>query len=141
MLVDHARTLQYGNGSSIHICAVRPKSRGNCQIVSKDPFAPPRIVNNYLKDRSDVDLLVKAVRYTNNIIHNRFSPKVTEFMTLKERDVSDATIEDLVKKSVDTLYHPVGTCKMGSDNMSVVDDRLRVHGVQNLRVADASIMP
>ncbi|MGY8936024.1 MAG: GMC family oxidoreductase [Alphaproteobacteria bacterium] len=124
------------------VCNLRPESRGSVHIKSPDPYAAPSIRPNYLSAERDKQVAADAVRVTRNIVAQpalqKFNPM--EFKPGPELD----TKEELVKASGDistTIFHPIGTCKMGHDAMAVVDGRLRVHGIAGLRVADASIMP
>ena len=124
------------------VCNLRPKSRGSVRIASPDPRAKPRIQPNYLSDPDDRRVAAASIRLTRRICAAealaRFKPR--EFKPGPEAQ-SD---EELVRVAGDistTIFHPVSTCKMGDDAMAVVDTRLRVHGLEGLRVADASIMP
>jgi choline dehydrogenase len=124
------------------VCNLRPESRGTIHIKSPDPYDAPAIRPNYLSADRDKQVAADAVRLTRNIVAQpalqKYNPE--EFKPGPELD----TEAELVKASGDistTIFHPIGTCKMGSDSMAVVDSRLRVHGVTGLRVADASVMP
>mgnify|MGYP002640915176 FL=1 len=124
------------------VCNLRPESRGTIHIKSPDPYAAPSIRPNYLSAQRDKKVAADAVRLTRHIVAQpalqQFNP--VEFKPGPELDTED----ELVRASGDistTIFHPVGTCKMGNDPMAVVDDRLRVRGIAGLRVADASIMP
>ncbi len=138
---DHGRNLSWGHGFSTHVCLLRPKSRGTLKLNSADPTAPPAIDPAFLEDPEDMEKLYKAARLTQQIMQS----KAFEPVRGKPLHGSDAISEEALRADIiaraDTVYHPVGTCKMGSDNMAVVDDRLRVHGLKGLRVVDASIMP
>ncbi|MEM7044609.1 MAG: GMC family oxidoreductase N-terminal domain-containing protein [Pseudomonadota bacterium] len=125
------------------VCNLRPESRGHVRIKSPDPSAAPAIQLNYLAAERDKQVAADAIRLTRRIVLETEAMKPyqpEEFMP-----GSNAQSEDeLVKAAGDigtTIFHPVSTCKMGSDPLAVVDDRLRVHGIERLRVADASIMP
>ena len=121
---------------------MRPESRGHIHIASADPRRPPAINFNFLSSPVDAALTVRAVRIAQAVMTApAMTPlQVTEMAPGRER-ITDDEIVDWVKQAAETTYHPVGTCKMGSDAMAVVDARLRVHGIAALRVADASIMP
>jgi len=138
---DHGRKLHWGHGYSCHICILRPKSRGRVTLTSANPLADPAIDPAFLEDERDFDKLVKGVKLTQEIMHapafNAVRGKA--FYNSDTRD-EDTLLKD-IRARADTVYHPVGTCKMGHDDMAVVDDRLRVHGLEGLRVVDASIMP
>ena len=140
---DHARKLHLGHGYSCHVEVLRPKSRGQLTLASPDPQAAPLIDPNFLGDERDLQLLVKGVQQQMDMLLSRpFDAWRGKMMYPVQRDDAAAIAED-IRNRADTQYHPVGTCKMGpdSDALSVVDARLRVRGVQGLRVADASIMP
>ena len=124
------------------VCNLRPESRGTIHIKSPDPYAAPAIRPNYLSAERDKKVAADAVRLTRKIVAQpalqKYNPE--EFKPGPHLDTED----ELVKASGDistTIFHPIGTCKMGQDPMAVVDSRLRVHGITGLRVADASIMP
>jgi len=119
MVDDHGRKLHWGHGYSCHVCVLRPKSRGAVWLKSAEPTDPPAIDPAFLRDERDMDTLVRGAHLMTQIME---APA-------------------FIRARADTQYHPVGTCKMGSDDMAVVDDRLRVHGLAGLRVVDASIMP
>jgi choline dehydrogenase len=129
-------------GFTCYAHAMRPESKGSIHITSADAKTPPAIRFNFLSAPVDIELTVKAVRIAQSIMRApAMAPlKLTEQAPGPERR-SDADIVDWVKATAETTYHPVGTCKMGIDPMAVVDPKLRVHGLQGLRVADASIMP
>jgi choline dehydrogenase len=121
---------------------MRPESKGHIHITSGDPLRPPAINFNFLSSPSDAELTARAVRIACSIMTApAMAPlRVTELAPGANRRTDDEII-DWVKGAAETTYHPVGTCKMGQDPMAVVDHRLRVHGIEGLRVADASIMP
>jgi choline dehydrogenase len=130
------------SGMTCYAHPMRPESRGHIHIVSADPRKPPAINFNFLSAPVDAELTVRAVRIACSIMHAPALAhlQVTEIAPGPERR-SDDEIIGWVKQAAETTYHPVGTCKMGSDPQAVVDARLRVHGIAGLRVADASIMP
>jgi choline dehydrogenase len=121
---------------------MRPESKGHIHITSVDPHKAPAINFNFLSSPIDADLTVRAVRIAQSIMTARaLAPlKVTEIAP-GSPSMSDDEIIAWARQVGETTYHPVGTCKMGSDPMAVVDDQLRVRGIDGLRVADASIMP
>jgi choline dehydrogenase len=124
------------------VCNLRPTSRGHVRITSPDPYQHPAINLNYLSTEEDRKVAIDSIRFTRRIMAakalEKFSPE--EFLPGPEIE-SD---EDLAQAAGDlgtTIFHPVGTCKMGSDEMAVVDSQMRLRGVANLRVIDASVMP
>ncbi|KXK72576.1 MAG: GMC family oxidoreductase [Pseudomonas asiatica] len=138
---DHNRKLHWGHGFSCHVCVLRPKSIGSVGLASPDPRKAPRIDPNFLAHDDDVATLLKGYRITRDIIAQ------TPMASFGLRDMysaglhNDEQLIELLRKRTDTIYHPIGTCKMGQDEMAVVDSQLRVHGIEGLRVVDASIMP
>jgi choline dehydrogenase len=129
-------------GVTCYAHPMRPESKGHIHVTSADPLRPPAINFNFLSSPIDAELTVRAVRIACAVMTApAMAPlQVTEIAPGKERTTDDAIL-DWVKRAAETTYHPVGTCKMGADPMAVVDHRLRVHGIDGLRVADASIMP
>jgi choline dehydrogenase-like flavoprotein len=141
-LVDHGRKTVFGHGYSCHVCLLRPRSRGTVTLRSADPLAPPRIDPNFLANGDDVRRLVRGFKVLRRILEQPALAGLRgrEFAaSAAARD--DAAIEAFVRANADTIYHPVGTCRMGTDALTVVDPQLRVHGIAGLRVVDASIMP
>ncbi len=138
---DHARTFHYGYGISCHVCLLRPKSVGSVTIKDNNPDTAPVVDPNYFNHPDDLEEMVAGFKMAQRLMQ---APAIAEFVT---KDVfsahvqSDDDIRVLLRQRADTLYHPVGTCKMGVDNMAVVDPSLKVHGLQGLRVVDCSIMP
>lgn len=121
---------------------LRPRSVGEITLASADPFAPPRIQPNYGADPGDLDVLVEGAKLARAIAQSpAYDPYRGRELTPGPEVVTDADWLNFVRDSAETIYHPVGTCKMGRDPLAVVDPRLRVHGVAGLRVVDASIMP
>ncbi|MBY5977674.1 choline dehydrogenase [Phaeobacter italicus] len=138
---DHARKLHLGHGFSCHVCVLRPKSRGSVTLESTDPMAAPRIDPGFLSDPEDLDVLMKGVRKTRQIMAAEPLARYIHKELFIEGEPDDAALEQHIRNRADTIYHPVGTCKMGMDDMAVVDPQLRVHGLDGLRVVDASVMP
>jgi choline dehydrogenase len=129
-------------GFTCYAHPMRPESKGSIHVTSADAKKPPAINFNFLSAAVDAELTVKAVRIARAIMTApAMAPlKLTEQAPGPER-ATDEEIIEWVKATAETTYHPVGTCKMGNDAMAVVDARLRVRGIERLRVADASIMP
>ena len=124
------------------VCNLRPESRGRVRIVSADPFAKPSIRPNYLSTPGDRKVAADSIRLTRRIVEQ---PALRKYRPQELRPGDEVqSDEELARAAGDiatTIFHPVGTCKMGSDGAAVVDGRLRIHGLAGLRVADASIMP
>ena len=141
-LVDHGRKTVFGHGYSCHVCLLRPRSRGTLTLRNADPYAAPRIDPNFLSDADDVRRLVRGFRVMREILSQ---PALAGFrgreLAHSAAACSDTEIEAFLRDHADTIYHPVGTCRMGRGPLDVVDDQLRVRGLEGLRVVDASIMP
>lgn len=141
-LINHGRTLSWGHGFSCHMCLLRPRSAGSIKLASNDPMALPLVDPDFLSDRDDMDRMIRGFRLMRNILSQ---PALSQFGGRELKATADAQtdsqIEQVIRNYGDTIYHPVGSCRMGSSDMDVVDAQLRVHGLQGLRVADASIMP
>jgi choline dehydrogenase-like flavoprotein len=141
-LVDHGRRILRGVGYSIHVVLLRPKSRGRVSLASSDPLAAPLIDTNFLAEQDDLDRLVRGFKLAREIMRQ---PALTRFGGKESKNSADvrtdAQIEEFIRDHADCAYHAVGTCRMGAGPHDVVDDRLRVKGIQGLRVVDASIMP
>lgn len=140
--LNHGFTRPDGHGFSIGPTLLRPKSRGRITLRSADPLAPPAIQPNYLSEDSEVCVLVEGIRLARHLAQTKaFAPYCGE-EHCPGRDVqSEDALAAYVRQSAETVYHPAGSCRMGNDAMAVVDDHLRVHGIDGLRVVDASIMP
>lgn len=139
---DHARKLHTGYGYSCHVCVLRPHSRGQVFLQSDDPLADPGIDPRFLSDDRDVKLLIKGAKITRQVLQAPplFKYQKSEMFGITD-GMTDSEWEYHIRSRADTIYHPVGTCKMGTDDMAVVDPQLRVRGLEGLRVVDASVMP
>ena len=141
MVVDHGRTQLWGHGLGCHMCLLRPKSRGEVTLKSSSPFDDPNIDPKFLSHPDDMKDMIKGYKKMMKIMNSNSFSKYTGD-TLRPINIDDdKEIEQAIREEADTVYHPVGTCKMGSDDMSVVSSNLKVHGIESLRVVDASIMP
>jgi choline dehydrogenase-like flavoprotein len=129
-------------GMTCYAHPMRPESKGHIHIVSADPRRPPAISFNFLSSPIDVEVTVRAVRIARAIMTAAaMAPMQVAELAPGASTTADDEILHWVKQVAETTYHPVGTCKMGTDPMAVVDAQLRVHGIAGLRIADASIMP
>ena len=139
---DHARKLHYGHGFSCHVCALRPHSRGSVRLGSANPLAAPEIDPQFLSDPRDLETTIRGARMMRDILQ---APALAPYRDGElfgvHNGMSDAEWESHIRARADTIYHPVGTCRMGSDDGAVVDPRLRLRGMAGLRVVDASVMP
>jgi choline dehydrogenase len=141
-LDDHGRNRLEGHGFTVHACGLRPHSRGRLVLASNRVEDPPRIHAGYLTRPGDLDVLLEGIRVSRQII------RAAPFAPFRGREVfpgegarSAAELTEVVRRKAETVYHPVGTCRMGNDAESVVDEETRVRAVQGLRVVDASVMP
>jgi choline dehydrogenase len=141
-LDDHGRNRLPGHGFTVHACVLRPRSRGRIALRSARPEDAPSIRARYLTEAFDLEALLEAVRVSRDILHSApFAPFRGPEIFPGNGVTARPKLEDVVRRKAETIYHPVGTCRMGNDAGSVVDPRLRVRGVEALRVVDASIMP
>lgn len=141
MVDDHARKMHMGHGFSCHVCLLRPHSRGSLTLQGNSMDTPPLIDIGFLKDPRDMEELVEGFKLTRKIMH---APALAKWIVkdkFTEHVRTDDEIREVLRNRVDTVYHPTGTCKMGTDAMAVVDPQLRVHGLEGLRIVDASAMP
>jgi len=140
--LNHGFTRPEGHGFTIGPTLIRSQSRGLMTLRSSDPFEPPAIQPNYLASEADQQVLIEGVKLARRLAQAKaFDPfrGAEKYPGLQAQ--SDEAIADYIRNTAETLYHPVGTCRMGNDPMAVVDARLRVHRIEGLRVVDASIMP
>jgi choline dehydrogenase-like flavoprotein len=141
LVADHGRDRTPRYGFSCHVCLLRPKSRGSVGLRSADPLAAPRIDPAFLTSGDDATLLARGVAMTLDILGCEPLAPFRGASVFGEEGKTGDTLIDLVRRRADTIYHPAGTCRMGTDDAAVVDAQLRVRGIERLRVADASIMP
>ena len=141
MLEDHGRTKVKGYGFSLHACVLRPESRGTVRLATRKAEDAPLIDPNFLDDERDIATLREGVRLSHRIAEapalQAYGPQDRYPIDLQDNDQLDA----LIRSRADTVYHPVGTCRMGAGEDDVVDPKLKVRGIEGLWVADASIMP
>ena len=138
---DHGRKRHYVQGFSCHVCLLRPRSRGNVTLASSDPMQAPLIDPAFLQEPQDMEDMVAAFKTTQRLMN---APAISRWIAKDPFTANirnDDDIRAILRQRVDTVYHPVGSCKMGVDDMAVVDPELKVHGLEGLRVVDASIMP
>ncbi|MDE1181204.1 GMC family oxidoreductase N-terminal domain-containing protein [Paraburkholderia sp.] len=138
---DHNRRMHWGHGYSLHVCVLRPHSRGTVTLASGDARDAPLIDPRFFSDPRDLDLLVDGAHIGRRILDARPLAIHGGRELYTHAGQSDAELRATIAAHADTIYHPVGTCRMGSDADAVVDSHLRVRGVTGLRVVDASVMP
>lgn len=142
LLDDHGRNRLPGDGYTVHACFLHPESRGRIELVSADPRRPPAIRPNYLSSPPDLEMMLECVHRSRDLLSQPAFRPFRAHEILPGGQVRDrAGLIEFIRAKAETIYHPVGTCRMGSDGDAVVDSRLRVHGIDGLRVVDASIMP
>jgi len=140
--VNHGFDNPDGHGFWLGALRLRPDSRGRVALRSTDPFDEPVIDPQYLTEGEDLEILLEGVKLLREILQAEPFDDYRDKEALPGTDVqSDEQLIEHIRETAASLYHPVGTCKMGDDEMAVVDDRLAVHGLDGLRVVDASIMP
>ncbi|OUL83989.1 GMC family oxidoreductase [Paraburkholderia hospita] len=138
---DHNRHMHWGHGYSLHVCVLRPHSRGSVTLASSDAREAPVIDPAFLSDPRDLDLLVEGVHLSRRILDAPSLALCGGRELYTRHGQTDAELRATIAAHADTIYHPVSTCRMGGDEQSVVDTQLRVRGVTGLRVVDASVMP
>jgi choline dehydrogenase len=144
MLDDHGRHRLPGDGYTLHACFLRPRSRGRITLASKRAADKPRIEANYLGDPDGFDLrmMVECAKWSRTLFAQQAFDAYRGAPIFPARDdLSDRELVEFIRAKAETVYHPVGTCRMGADDAAVVDPELRVRGVEGLRVVDASVMP
>ncbi|MEY2947364.1 MAG: alcohol dehydrogenase [Pseudomonadota bacterium] len=140
---DHARKMHMGHGYTLHVTLLRPKSRGSVTLASRNPTDKPLIDPAFFKHKDDLQTMMKATQMGLQIMESEGLASYRAEMLYPLNAQDPGQIESFLRDHSDTEYHPVGTCKMGpaQDPLAVVDSELRVHGLQGLRVIDASVMP
>jgi choline dehydrogenase-like flavoprotein len=138
---DHARKLHWRHGLSCHVCVLRPKSRGTVTVAGDDMREPPVIDPKYLEHPDDIEQMVGGYHLARRLLDApAIKPRLGRDL-FTEGVESEAEVREVIHARAETIYHPVGTCRMGVDEEAVVDSALRVRGVGGLRVVDASVMP
>jgi choline dehydrogenase len=144
VMQNHGKTVIERDGFTFHVCQLRPESRGRVGLRSADPFDDPAIFANYLSAEEDRRALREGVRMMREVARQpALDPYRSEELFPGVDIQSDEAVDAWIRSVAETIYHPVGTCRMGADGdpMAVVDAQLRVHGLKGLRVIDASVMP
>jgi choline dehydrogenase-like flavoprotein len=141
-LDDHGRNVLPGHGMTIHACALRPESRGEITLQSADPATPPAMRPNYLSSPYDRAMMLECVRLSREIFaQSAFEPFAGDELFPGQDARTDEDVMAFIRRKAESIYHPIGTCKMGIDEMAVVDPQLNVRGIEGLSVVDASVMP
>jgi choline dehydrogenase len=141
-LDNHGRNRLEGHGFTVHACVLRPHSRGRLRLRSRRPQDPPLIQAGYLSDARDLPVLLEGIRVSRQIIQAPpFAPFRGAEVFPGETLLAARDLTEIARRKAETIYHPAGTCRMGSDPQSVVDEQLRVRSLDGLRVVDASVMP
>lgn len=144
IMQDHGKVQIAKDGFTFHVCQLRPESRGSVKLKSADPTADPAIFANYLATEEDRRAVREGVKMMREVARQpALAPYIKSEFAPGEAVQTDAEIDAWIRKAAETIYHPVGTCRMGAagDPMAVVDAECRVQGLQGLRVVDASVMP
>jgi choline dehydrogenase-like flavoprotein len=142
LLDDHGRNKLPGHGMTIHACALQPESRGEISLHSANPADAPALQPRYLDTEYDRAMMIECARLSREIFAQPvFSDAVGDEIYPGAALRSDADLLDFIRKKAESIYHPIGTCKMGMDELAVVDSSLNVRGLEGLSVVDASIMP
>ncbi len=144
ILEDHGRQLAFGYGYGVHVCCLYPKSRGTIRLQSNHPADHPLIDPKYLTHPDDMKVMIDGIKLARTLLAApSFAPFEGKERHPGEDAQSDEDLTAFLRERAETIYHPIGTCKMGkeSDPMAVVNNKLKVLGIENLRVVDASVMP
>jgi choline dehydrogenase len=140
--IDHGLVEPPGHGVAVGVVLLQPESRGRITLTSADAGTAPQIDPGYLTGASDLRRIITGLRFAERVFaEDAFAPYVGAPMDPWPGEVDDEALARYVRERAETLYHPVGTCRMGTDEDSVVDPSLKVRGVDGLRVADVSVMP
>jgi choline dehydrogenase len=135
---DHTRP----DAFMCHVCQLRPESRGEIRLRSTDPTETPLIQPNYLSEARDRETMREAFKAMREVMHQPALAALSDGEIWPQPDIrSDADIDAFIRATGGTVYHPVGTCRMGGDDAAIVDETLKVRGTEGLRVVDASVMP
>jgi choline dehydrogenase len=142
LLDDHGRNRLPGHGMTIHACGLRPESRGEITLRSADPLQAPALQPRYLTTAHDRAMMIECVRLSRKIFSQpAFKPHAADEIFPGRELRTEAELLEFIRRKAETIYHPIGTCRMGVDEMAVVDPALNVRGLQGLSVVDASVMP
>jgi choline dehydrogenase len=142
ILLEQKTELERQPGLTIAPCQLRPESRGHIRIKSNDPSVYPSIVANYLSDSIDQQVAIAELKWGRKIASQpALKPYIINEIVPGDGIATDEQLLEYARGAGTTIYHPVGTCQMGHGPKTVVDPQLRVHGVEGLRVVDASVMP
>ena len=142
MVDDHGRKFHWGSGFSCHFCLLRPNSRGSVSLANADPMLPPAVDPNFFGDPRDLESMVAGFKTTQRLMQTPAMRELQKKDMFTEGVRTDDDIRAVLRARADTVYHPVGTCRMGvNDPLAVVDPKLKVHGIEGLRVVAASVMP
>ncbi len=144
ILAEHGRRSVYGYGFGVHVCALYPKSRGSISLQSSHPADHPLIEPAYLTHPDDKKVLLEGVALADKLVNSTaFDDVRGKRLSPPQGNNDEALLDEFIREHAESIYHPVGTCKMGAadDEMAVTDNQCRVKGVNGLRVADASVMP
>jgi len=142
LMRDHGRVPAEADGFTIHTCPLRPESRGTVQLASRDPFAAPLIDPRYFTEPNDIRCMRDSIRQIRDIVaQDAFKPYRGSEIAPGAQVTTDRELDAWIRATAETLYHPVGTVRMGVDDKAPVDGDLRVRGIDSLRVIDASVIP
>ena len=141
-VIDHGAVDPDRHGYQLHASLNQPKSRGHIKLNTSNPYDYPKIQFNYLEDEYDLKETIKCIHVARKILaQNSMKPFAGKEIGPGENANTEKEIENYIRSKSETAYHPSCTLKMGTDDMAVVDEKLKIHGLKNIRVADASVMP